>query len=1030
MNISEIFLRRPIMTSLVMLAILLFGILAFKQLPVSDLPNVNYPVINVSTDYPGASPQVMADNLATPLEKEFATIQGLQSIASTSTTGTATIVLQFSLDKSIDVASQDVQAAINRAQPQLPQNMPYAPTYNKTNPTSSPVIYLSLTSATMTMADLYDFGNTVIGKRLSLVDGVAQVTTFGAPYAVRVQVNPQKLAAKKIGINDVGMAIQNANVSLPTGTLFGPNKEFTVNVGGQMYVADKYNNVIIKNENGSIVRLSDVGRAFDSLSDDKYWMKYFKDDINLPTVTLAIQTQPGTNTLSVVNGINAVLPDIEKNLPGAVQLHRLFDRSEYINEAVRDVEYTLLIAFGLVVIIIFFYLGKVRDALIPTMSLPLTVFGTFIVMSFLGYAIDILSLLAITLSIGFLVDDAIVVLENIVRHVEQKVLPFQAALVGSKEISFTILSMTLCLASIFIPLLFMGGIVGKLFHEFAVVIVTAVLISGFISLSLTPMLCSRFIPIYDPNKPPTRVERLSHSFNTFLLNAYQKSLEWVLRHRKTTLAVAVSSLALSIVMFKLLPKDFLPPDDMGFITAYTQSADGTSPFQMSKYQAAISDIAIRNPYIDSMVSIGAYPDDNKGLLFIRAKPYGQRPPLPKIIHDLREQFGVVPGVQTYMRALPLIDLEISTKGNKGDYQYTMQSLDPDQLYKYSNIMLKKIKDIPGFFDVATDLEITQPQLNIEILRDRAYALNINAQDIEYALQLAYSDSNLSPINFPQNQYYVIMEVEPKFYKDPLALSQIYLRSSTGQLVPFNAVTKMDVGLGPLSVNHFDGLASVNITFNLPNLPLGSAIKKIDRIARETLPPTVTGKVEGSADVFRASFASMNILIIITIFLIYIILGILYENFFHPITVLSTLPPAALGALLTLFVFRQAISLYALVGMILLLGIVMKNGIILIDFANDAILRGKNPHDAIKQACITRFRPILMTTFCALMGSVPIALGLGGMTAQGRRSLGLVIIGGLLFSQVLTLYFTPVVYLYLENLKERLFKKKLLTKTEL
>lgn len=1007
------------MTTLLMVALFFFGILSYRALPVSDLPNVDFPAISVAVNYPGANPETMANNVTIPLEKEFLTISGLQTIASTSTSGSTIIVLQFSLDKSIDIAAQDVQAAINRATPQLPQNLPYAPIYRKSNPSNNPVYYASLTSATVSNADLYNYANTYIGERLSLIDGVSQVTTFGSPYAMRIQVNPQKLAAKGLGINDVAAAIQNQNVNLPTGSLFGDTREFTISVKGQISRQDAYNAIVLRNDNGAIVRLCDVGRAFDSVSDDKIYQKFMTQDESVSAVIFAVQTQPGVNVLSVAKKIEKMLPELEDGLPKAIRLNSLFNRADFINESVRDVQTTLLIALALVVLVIFGYLGKAIDTLIPSFALPISIMGVFSLMFVYNYTLDILSLLAITLGIGFLVDDAIVVLENIVRHVEQGKKPFQAALDGSKEISFTIISMTLCLAAVFIPMLYMSGIIGKLFHEFAVVIVGAVLISGFISLSFTPMLCSRFIP---PHGIPTRVEKFSAHLNHTLVALYGKSLEWVLKHRAVALALAFAGLILSVVLFNILPKDFLPPDDLGLIVVHTQANDGTSPFQMNRYQDTVAEILRKNKSLESSVSLAAFPDSNKGILFLRLKPFKERPPIDEIANSLYKQTSAIPGIQTFYKSLPLITFQVTTSDVKGNYQYTLQGLNTQELYKYADIMLKKIKNLPGFTQVSTDLELTQPQLNIDILRDRASILNLSAQDVETAFQLSYSNSNLSPINQPDNIYYVIMELEPKYYKTPEALSQIYLRSSTNQLVPLNSVIEMRENLGPLNINHINGLPAVNIGFNLTDIPLSSAVKQLQGLARQTLPATVTGSLQGTASIFQSSFSNLTFLFIITIFIIYIVLGVLYENFFHPLSVMSTLPPAALGGLLVLILFNEPLSLYGFMGMFLLLGIVMKNGIIMVDFANHALTTGKNAHEAIVHACLTRFRPIFMTTISAIMGALPIALGLGGMTAQSRRSLGLVIVGGLIFAQFLTLYLTPVVYLYLETLREYIAKR--------
>ncbi len=1020
--ISQLFIKRPVMTTLVMIAILFFGIIAYKNIPVSDLPNVNYPAITVSVSYPGANPNTVANNVVSPLERQFLTIEGVQSIASTSSTGNATIVLQFGLDKPIDSAALDVQNAINTAGPDLPQNLPYAPTYDKTNPSQTPILYFAVASDTMPLHELYSYAYTFIGERLSTISGVAQVVVYGSPFAVRVQVNPQKLAAKQIGIDEVAFAIQNANVNIPTGTLFGKTGEFTIDVDGQLSQAAYYDSIVIKNETGNIVRIRDVGKSLDSTNDDKQYIRYFSSDTEKACVVFGVLTQPGVNSMKVISDVNRILPKLESSLPGSVSLFRVFDKAVFINEAVHDVEMTLCVAFLLVVFVIFFYLGKPMNTLIPAVALPVIIIGTFAAMYLLGFTIDILSLLAITLSIGFLVDDAIVVLENIVRHVEAGMPPFEAALQGSKEIGFTIVSMTLSLCSAFIPLLFMDGVIGKLFHEFAEVIVAAVLISGFISLTLTPMLCSLLVRPHHGQNQKTFMERFSEKFNLTLVTFYEKTLAVVLRHPKLTLSVGAFSVISSILLFKFLPTDFLPPDDIGFIVVHTQAATGTSPFQMMKYQDELTRRIKNHPAIDSILSFGAIPDDNKGELFLALKPYKDRGPIQHIIKDLRTSFEKFPGLQTFVKPLPLIDLQVSTTDTKSPYQYTLQSLDPAQLYQSTDTLIAQMKTIPALSQVTTDLEIKQPQLNIEILRDKASALNLSASAIENALSYAFAATNLSPINDPEYQYYAILELEPKYYSDPSLLSQLYIRSSTNKLIPLSAATRQSQTVGPLNINRLNGLPAVNIFFDVGTNALGPAISKIEDLARKSLPATVTGQVQGTADVFKDSFANLNLLLLVTIFVIYIILGILYENFLHPITVMSTLPPAALGGLLTLFIFNYPLSLYAFVGLILLLGIVMKNGIILIDFANDAILAGKTPLEAIKQACRQRFRPILMTTFSALMGAVPIALGFGGMTAQTRIPLGLVIIGGLIVSQILTLYLTPVLYLFLENLREKCHKK--------
>lgn len=1024
MNFSKLFITRPVMTTLVMAALLFFGILAYKELPVSDLPDVDYPTITVSISYPGASPETMSNNVITPLEQSFLTISSLKTIVSTSTNGNATVVLQFALSKSLETAAQDVQAAINTATPNLPPDLPYAPSYSKVNPSQTPIVYFALTSETLPLYRMYDYAYSFIGERLSTLDGVAKVVVYGSPFAVRVQVNPQKLAAKKISLQEVAQAIRNHNVNIPTGTMYGDHKEFILDVSGQLNHAALYQSMIIKNDNGSIVRIGDVGNAIDSLFNDKQYFRYLTENQDISTVVFGVQTQPGVNTIQVINAINAILPKLQQSLPGSIELHRVFDKSEFIEEAVQDVQWTLLVAFSLVVFVIYLYLGKALDTLIPALALPLSIIGTFGVMFLLGYTIDILSLLAITLSIGFLVDDAIVVLENIARHVEMGKSPTEASLIGAKEIGFTVISMTLSLTSIFIPLLFMGGLLGKLFHEFAVVIATAVLISGFVSLTLTPMLCSFLIrpTASKEESQKSRIAKISYSLNHSLLLLYERSLTSVLRHPKKVMSCAFAGFLLTVVIFKMIPTDFLPPDDIGCIQLFAQGIEGTSTFQMTEYQKQLNEIVRKNKAIESICSIAGTPDDNKGIMFLRLKDFKERPSINQIIRELREEFEIVPGVQVALKPFPLIDLQVSTTTTKAPYQYTLQGLNTQDLYQAAQLMFDKIKNIPGLTQVSTDLEIQQPHLAMDILRDKADVLNVSPQNIENALSFAFGAINLSPINEPENQYYAILEVEPKFYKDPALLSQIYLLSSTNKLVPLNSVVKIKETVGPLNITRINGLPAVNIFFDLDRIPLGTALEKIEAVAKETLPATVSANVQGTANAFQSSFASLNLLLLITLFLVYIILGILYENFLHPITVMSTLPPAALGGLVTLLIFGFPLSLYAFVGLILLLGIVMKNGIILVDFATATLLEGKTPLEAITHACLNRFRPILMTTFSALMGAAPIALGMGGMTAQGRIPLGLVIVGGLLFSQLLTLYITPLTYLYLEQGREWLQKK--------
>ncbi len=1027
MNLSEIFIKRPIMTFLVMMAILFFGIFSFTMLPISDMPNVDYPTIQVSTSYPGSSAETVANNVTAPLEKQLLTISGINVLTSTSNKGSSTIAIQFDLDKNIDVAAQDVLAAINQANAVLPRDLPSNPTYTKVNPSATPILYLAISSATTTLGELYESAKTIIGQRLNIIEGVAQVSVYGSPYAVRVQVDPQELTAKGIGFDEFAQTLYDQNINMPTGALYGKSKEFNINVDGQIVEAESYNSVVIKNKDGQLVKISDIGRALDSVSSDKMNIRYLEGKANLPTVVLAIQKQPTGNAMQIIRDVKKLLPVLKNEIPQSIEIYNVFDKSQYIDESVHDVYLTLTIAILLVVIVVFIYLGRPIDTFIPSTALPLSIIGTFAIMYLCGYSIDILSLLAITLSVGFLIDDAIVVLENITRHIEEGEDPYDAALKGSKQISFTIVSMTLCLASVFIPLLFMGGVLGKIFREFAVTIMVAILISGFVSLSLTPMLCSRLMKKGGHGKNKTALEKFSDKLNSTLVGWYSKSLKLVLKHTKLAFSLGIVAMALTLFLALKLPKDFLPPDDLGFIQGFTQGTESVSPFLMKKYQEQLTQEVLKDPAVESIISVTGSPADNQGIFFIRLKPFHERAPIQEIIQRVHDRLIEIPGLQVFLKSIPLIDLQVGTSAVRGDYQYTLQSVDEKALYQSAPDIFQKMQNIPGFTQVSTDMQINQPQCYLHILRDKASSLNVSATSIENALKLAFAGSNLSPIKVPANIYYVITETLPQFYAGPPDLSQLYVTSTDGKLIPLDSVVELTQGVGPLSINHINGLPSVTFTFNLLDTPLGTALDRLQNVSGASLPLNVSGFVQGTADVFKASFASMPFLILISIFSIYVILGILYENFFHPITVMSTLPPAALGGLLTLLIFNYSISLYAFIGIMMLLGIVMKNGIILVDFANESIIHeGKGIHEAIEHACLTRFRPILMTTISAMMGAVPIALGIGGMTAQSRISLGLVIVGGLIFSQILTLYLTPVTYIFIEHFKEKYIDRKKFT----
>jgi HAE1 family hydrophobic/amphiphilic exporter-1 len=1008
MHFSRIFIERPVMTGLVTFAILLFGFVGFRALPVAALPSVDYPTVQVTAGLPGASPETMANSVATPLEREFSTIAGVQSMSSSNTQGGTTITIQFGLTRNIDAATQDVQAAVARAF--LPANMPRPPVVQKTNPSEQPILYVSLSSATLPLYTVDEYAETMLAQRISMISGISRVQVYGSQkYAVRIQVDPDALAAHGIGIDEVQRAVQQSNTNLPTGRLHGEKQAFTVQSTGQLMDAAAYRPMIVQYSNGMPIRLEQLGKVIDDVQEDKSvaWFNGTRGMI------LAISRQPGTNTVEVVDNIRKILPELQAALPPTIHLVVAFDASESIRASIHDVEFTLVLTVALVVMVIFLFLRNLTATLIPGSAVILSIIGTFAAMYLLGYSLNNLSLMALTLSVGFVVDDAIVMLENIIRYMEMGKRRYEAALLASKEIGFTILSMTLSLIAVFIPVLFMGGMVGRLLHEFSVTITVAILISGFVSLTFTPMLGSRLLPPHT-DKHGRMYRALESGFNA-LAGAYDFTLRRVLRHGFATMVVAVLLLVGTVYLFMTMPTGFIPSQDSGFLFGVTMAGQDISYESMSKRQRAVVDIIQADPNVENSAAfVGA---SNSGFLFAKLKPREERAlSVDETIASLRPRLGVVPGIMAFLQNPPPIT--INGQFTTSLYQMTVQSVDLNQIYDWVPVLTGKIRSLPGFLDVNSDLQIASPQLKVDIDRERSLALGVTPDQIQNALYTAYGDRQVSNIYAPANQYAVILEVKPEDSRSPDAISKLYVRSSTGRLVPINEVTKVSRTVGPLSVNHFGQLPAATISFNLqPGFSLGEAAQKVNDTIRDLkIPASLTVNFQGTVKEFQESFQGLSILLLVAILVIYIVLGILYESLIHPITILSGLPSAVFGALFTLVIFHKQIDLYAFVGLIMLFGVVKKNAIMMIDFALEAQrVEGKAPFDAIYQGCILRFRPIMMTTMAALLGTMPIALGYGE-GADARQPLGLAVVGGLVVSQILTLYITPVLYLYMERLQ--------------
>jgi hydrophobic/amphiphilic exporter-1 (mainly G- bacteria), HAE1 family len=1028
-NFSEPFVRRPVMTAVLTLSVILFGVLSYFRLPVNDLPAVDYPVIQVQADYPGASPDTVANNIATPLERQFMQINGLELVTSKSTQGHTSLTLQFNLNKSIDAAATDVQTAISQATGSLPVDLPSPPTFSKTNPNDQPIMYIALTSDSITRGQLYDIGSTQIGQRISILPGVSRVNVFGTKSAIRIKADPSAMWARGISFEDLSSAIKNGTSYTGAGQFDSQSGTTLLRPQGQLATAEEYNRLIVGSSNGAPVYLRDIATARQSVQDERVNMRFWARGYPVPgaTVVLAVFRQAGANAVEVANSIRALLPAISAELPGSVRITPLYDRSRGIVNSVNDVQETLGIAFVLVVLVIFVFLGRATDTLIPALALPISLLLTFIAMQALGYSLDNLSLMALTLAIGFLVDDAIVFLENTVRRMEHGEHALEATLQSAKEISFTIVSMTVSLAAVFIPLVFMSGLVGRIFREFAITIVISIFASGLVSLTLTPLMCARLLKDRGEGSNRTWMERRVGGVERRVLARYANGLTWCIEHRWISALIWLVCLAGTVGLFILVPKAFLPPGDSGVVTGVFIGREGSSPEQMAQLQDRVDEVLLANPNVLATVEVtglSQFLASNQGIVFTFLKPAGTRPPVQEEVAKLMGNMSAIPGVMAFLRPFPVLEISTgATNQNQGQYAFSVSGINPQQVYDSGAKLMEKMHGFPGFLTVSSDYFNNTPNLDIVIRREQAKLYGVSETRILSLLRSAYSQNYVYLIKKPEDQYQVILEAKDAARENADDLSLLYIKSDDGKrLVPLDAVVTWKKSLGPQAVNHLNQFTSMTLFFNLkPGVAIGEATDFINKAAAEAVPPTLRASLQGEALTFSNTVRDLTILMALAIFVMYVILAILYESYLHPLTVLSTLPTALVGGLLTLYLFGEQASLYAFVGMFMLMGIVKKNGIMIVDFALQRIDLGESAEKAIHDASMDRFRPILMTTLAAVFGAIPIALGFGADGAS-RRPLGLVIVGGLVVSQFITLFITPVIYLYLEEFQEKVLNR--------